>query len=265
MKKQIYKFLNKNSKTIKNISKKFGTEKQANDLTESLLDEKNFLPNTLTLSRIPMIPVIYASILTANPIIIGSLITLTAATDALDGLAARHITKNPNPGGALLDCVTDKIFSMALIIPAVIINPILIINASLEGIIALVNKKATKKGSEQKSTHLGKIKMWPLSLITALTYINIPLNSPLITTIITSGAILTSTLEITNIFEYKKQEKNYLKNKTSNNRKKEEEKIIKEEKILSRRQKIEELKELKKSLQEEQKPQKEKIKIYKKM
>ncbi len=202
LKSKIYEVLNKNKDKLETLCDLFCTEKQKKEIISSLLDERNFLPNALTLSRIPGIVLIYASVLTKNPILIGSTILLVSLTDAIDGLAARKIAKNPNEGGALLDCGTDKIYSLALIIPAITKEPILLINGILETIIAYVNKKASNKGIENHSTMLGKIKMWPLSAVIALTYINTALNSKNISNIIKVGSILAIILECINIVQY---------------------------------------------------------------
>ena len=211
VKNKIYAYLNKHKDLIERACDEFCTESQKKELMDSLLDERNFLPNSLTLARIPGIGLIYSSVLTENPYVIATAIALVSATDLLDGLAARHITKNPNKGGALLDACTDKLFSLALIIPAIFDNPLLLTNGFLETIIGLVNRDATLKGAEQKSTLLGKIKMWPLSATISLTYINMAANSEVLNKLITLGIISTSILEIINIIQYKKQAEANLK------------------------------------------------------
>lgn len=212
MKDKIYAYLNKHSSLIERVCDEFCTESQKKELMESLLDERNFLPNSLTLARIPGIALIYASLLSDNPYLIATTIALVSLTDMFDGYAARHITKNPNKGGALLDCCTDKVFSMALIIPAIFENPLLLTNGFLETIIGLVNRDATKKGAEQKSTMLGKIKMWPLSATISLSYINMAANSEVLNNIISIGVVITAILEVINIYQYIKQAKTNLEN-----------------------------------------------------
>lgn len=211
VKKNIYVLLNKHKDLIERACDEFCTESQKKELMDSLLDERNFLPNSLTLARIPGIGLIYSSVLTDNPYVIATTIGLVALTDLFDGYAARNITKNPNKGGALLDACTDKLFSLALIIPAIFDNPLLLTNGFLETIIGLVNRDATKKGAEQKSTMLGKIKMWPLSATISLSYINMAANSELLDRLITLGVVTTGILEIINIIQYKKQAEENLK------------------------------------------------------
>ena len=205
IKDKLYMFLNKHKELIERACDEFCTPEQKKELIDSLLDERNFLPNALTLARIPGIGLIYSSVLTDNPYVIATSIALVSLTDMLDGLAARHITKNPNRGGAILDACTDKFYSLALIIPAIFENPLLLTNGFLETIIALVNRDALKKGAEPKSTKLGKIKMWPLSATISLSYINMAANSEIISQLITLGIISTSILELINIIQYKKQ------------------------------------------------------------
>ena len=205
IKKKLYKFLDKHKDLIERTCDEFCTPEQKKELMKSLLDEKNFLPNAFTLARIPGIGLIYSSVLTDNPYVIATSIALVSLTDLFDGFAARHITKNPNKGGALLDACTDKVYSLALIIPAIFENPLLLTNGFLETIIALVNRDALKKGAEPKSTMLGKIKMWPLSATISLSYINMAANSELLNKLIALGVITTGVLEVINIIQYKKQ------------------------------------------------------------
>lgn len=218
VRKKLYEFLNKHKDLIERTCDEFCTPDQKKELMESLLDERNFLPNSLTLARIPGVGLIYASILTDNPYVIATSIALVSLTDLFDGFAARHITKNPNKGGAILDACTDKVFSLALIIPAIFENPLLLTNGFLETIIALVNRDALKKGAEPKSTMLGKIKMWPLSATISLSYINMAVNSEVINKLITLGIISTSILELINVIQYKRQAENQLKKIEENKR-----------------------------------------------
>ena len=211
VKEKLYVFLDKHKDLIERACDEFCTPEQKKELMDSLLDKRNFLPNALTLARIPGLGLIYSSILTDNPYVIATCIALVSLTDVFDGFAARHITKNPNKGGAILDACTDKIYSLALIIPAIFENPLLLTNGFLETIIALVNRDALKKGAEPKSTKLGKIKMWPLSATISLSYINMAANSEVIIKLITLGILTTGILEIINIIQYKKQAQSNLK------------------------------------------------------
>lgn len=211
VKEKLYVFLDKHKDLIERTCDEFCTPEQKKELMDSLLDKRNFLPNALTLARIPGLGLIYSSILTDNPYVIATCIALVSLTDVFDGFAARHITKNPNKGGAILDACTDKIYSLALIIPAIFENPLLLTNGFLETIIALVNRDALKKGAEPKSTKLGKIKMWPLSATISLSYINMAANSEVINKLITLGILTTGILEIINIIQYKKQAEANLK------------------------------------------------------
>ena len=67
VKKKIYALLNKHKDLIERACDEFCTEEQKKELMDSLLDERNFLPNSLTLARIPGIGLIYSSVLTDNP------------------------------------------------------------------------------------------------------------------------------------------------------------------------------------------------------
>lgn len=129
------------------------------------------IPNLLTLSR--AVGVIFVNILYFTGNIIPSIIltTLMFATDFFDGKLARKFGVQ-SEFGADLDAICDKIMFLGLTIPALFINKILLINTFLEGVIALINLKRRKNGSNARSTMIGKIKMWPLSMTVALCYLS---------------------------------------------------------------------------------------------
>ena len=97
------------------------------------------------------------------PLLFGN-ITFLAISDFLDGKAARLIAKEETKEGAMLDAVSDKIFSLLLIIGILPIIPVFAINGALEGTIALINAKLLAKGGKPQSNFLGKVKIWPLSI-----------------------------------------------------------------------------------------------------
>ena len=180
----------------------------------------SLIPNWLSFSRVIggiAIPIMtYTG--TSLPILFGT-ISFLAISDFLDGKAARIIAKGETKEGAMLDAVSDKIFSLALIIGILPVMPAFAINGVLEGVIALVNAKLLSKGGSPKSNFLGKVKIWPLSIALILGYLALAVqnlniagitNRTLLTlsTILSIGTVPLQTLNIKQYFEeYKKQTK----------------------------------------------------------
>ena len=202
--------------TIKNTAKTFakGLFKPDNKLS--------LIPNWLSFSRVIggiTIPVMaYTS--APLPLLFGN-VTFLAISDFLDGLTARIIAKEETKEGAMLDAVSDKIFSIILIIGILPILPIFAINGILEGGIALINGKLLANGGAPKSNLLGKVKIWPLSIALILGYMALAIqnlniagitNETLLTlsTALSIGTIPLQGINIKQYFdEYKKQiEKN---------------------------------------------------------
>ena len=154
--------------TIKNTTKSF---------IKGLFNPENklsLIPNWLSFSRVIggiAIPVMAYSG-TALPILF-STVSFLAISDFLDGKAARIIAKSETKEGAMLDAVSDKIFSLSLIIGILPVMPIFTINGLLEGTISLINAKLLSKGGSPKSNFLGKAKIWPLSVALILGYISL--------------------------------------------------------------------------------------------
>lgn len=204
--------------TIKNTAKTFckGLFKPNNKLS--------LIPNWLSFSRVIggiAIPIM-AYTGTSLPILFGT-ISLLAISDFLDGLTARVIAKEETKEGAMLDAVSDKIFSIILIIGILPILPIFAINGVLEGGIALINGKLLASGGSPKSNLLGKVKIWPLSIALILGYLALAIqnlniagitNETLLTisTALSIGTIPLQGINIKQYFdEYKKQiEKNQI-------------------------------------------------------
>ena len=202
--------------TIKNTIKTFckGLFKPDNKLS--------LIPNWLSFSRviggisIPIMAYTEAPL----PLLFGN-VTFLAISDFLDGLTARVIAKEETKEGAMLDAVSDKIFSIILIIGILPILPIFAINGVLEGGIALINGKLLANGGAPKSNLLGKVKIWPLSIALILGYLALAIqnlniagitNETLLTlsTALSIGTIPLQGINIKQYFdEYKKQiEKN---------------------------------------------------------
>lgn len=124
---------------------------------------KKYIPNTLTISRIILTPVIMTTFLTNNFLLTLVLATYSMTTDFLDGYLSRkwHVTSKL---GALLDQIADKILGIGALLISLNIIPLLTINLILEVVIADINVISKFNGYNPKTLFSGKVKTWGLSL-----------------------------------------------------------------------------------------------------
>lgn len=210
--------------TIKNTTQKFAKGLFNPDNKLSLI------PNWLSFSRVIgglAIPIMtYTG--TPLPVLFGT-ISFLAISDFLDGKAARIIAKEETEEGAMLDAVSDKIFSLLLIIGIIPMLPVFAINGILESAIALINAKLLSKGGHPKSNLLGKAKIWPLSIALILGYLALAIQNlniagitnETLLAISTALSIGTIPLQSINIKQYLDEYKKQTKNKEEENIEKE--------------------------------------------
>lgn len=215
--------------TIKDTTKK---------ISKALFNPENklsLIPNWLSFSRaiggIAIPAMVYSK---ASTIVILSTLSFVAISDYLDGKAARILVKKETKEGALLDAVSDKIFSLSLILAIIPIMPVYIMNGLLESKIAYTNNKILSSGGTPKSNLLGKIKIWPLSISLILSYLGLSTEINELLKIGTLLSLATIPLEIVNVKQYnddyKKQITKKIEEKSEENKKMVETKEIKKEK-----------------------------------
>ena len=171
----------------------------------------SLIPNWLSFSRaiggigIPIL--IYKK---SSFIILTSATLFIALSDFFDGIAARALVKKTTEEGALLDAISDKIFSLGLIVGIVPKSPIFLVNGLLEGTISYINAKSLEKGGNPKSNLIGKIKTWPLYIALILSYASVTLDETNILSLSSKDlslfgsalSTITIPLEIINIKDY---------------------------------------------------------------
>lgn len=204
---KLYKFLKNNYSTHENKYQ----NAIVNNIIESLKDPEAKVANRLSLSRIPLGMIMP---LTAKFAKKGRLtLTMTsfyALSDFLDGFYSKHIIHHPTKGGTYIDAICDKIGAIELILPAILQNPALLINGTLETIISIVNINSTNEGTKVQSTKLGKLKMWPLSAALICTYMsksgfkikNLEISKENFAAMANILIPITAVLETINIIEY---------------------------------------------------------------
>ena len=203
------------------------------NIKKALLNPDNklaLIPNWLSFSRVIgsyAIPImIYTGSKTST---LFSVIGLVGISDFLDGKIAR-LLKVESEDGALLDAVSDKFFSINLILGILPKAPIFLINGALESQISYINSKAYSEEKNPKSSFLGKVKIWPLSIGLGLGYLSIAMKKQGIKIINPDKIMLLSNifsavtipLEIINLKEYKeaaekKEETNPIRKNSQNN------------------------------------------------
>ena len=224
--------------TIKNTIKTFAKGLFNPDNKLSLI------PNWLSFSRVIggiAIPVM-AYTGTPLPLLFGN-ITFLALSDFLDGLTARVIAKEETKEGAMLDAISDKIFSIVLIIGILPILPIFAANGALEGVIAFINGKLLAAGGQPKSNFLGKVKIWPLSIALILGYLALAIQNLNIAGITNETLLAISTalslgtipLQAINIKEYADKYKKQVELNETNTTNQNTHQIEKENKITNKK------------------------------
>ncbi len=159
------------------------------------------IPNILTSLRLfaPFF-ILPASFFGNIPLVLG-FVAAFSITDMLDGFIARtfHFTSKL---GKDLDAFSDKIFAGTLLLAASFMNPIMLVNFSLEGLIAAINVHATLKGKETKSLYIGKAKtafLFPLLGLSLVSDVSI------LEPIFKAMFGITTGLQILTAFSYRKK------------------------------------------------------------
>lgn len=184
--------------------------------------------NMWTFSR--LIIALIIPILTIISIISSSTIVLTTAfistafgaiTDFFDGRSARKYNSS-SEFGKNLDATADKVFSTSLGISLSLLNPLFLINLIGELSISLTNILYIIKNPEIniKSSKIGKIKQWPLSLTFILGILSLII--PKLSLITNIAIINTFIIQLVTLTNYIKTNNNQIqelkfKNNTNDN------------------------------------------------
>ena len=155
---------------MKDLIKEFISDFKKQYLSIKKEGIKKQIPNILTFSR-ALAPIIIIPTLLFNKIEVAIVeLIFFAITDFFDGKLARKFNCVTD-FGIKLDAVCDKFFALAILIPAIVRYPILVINFTLELCISYVNLLSELKNSHPKSNMIGKIKTVFLSITLILSYI----------------------------------------------------------------------------------------------
>ncbi len=238
IKEKFNEFIDDGKKEIKKVKK-----------TKDLIKQ---LPNLFTISRLFLVPFIVGNILTGNLIGAGLISLGASLTDFIDGKLARKLNV-VSKFGANLDAFVDKLFVTFVTIPLFYISPALILPVLLDMAIAAINGYAHVKEIEIKTSKIGKIKTLFLdSLICSIFFKNVSFINHLSKILY----LTTVTLQAKTAKEYhktylaKKREKETIIKKNQLIIKDNPEKEIEKTKIHSKTNYIENLKIIKKEIEE---------------
>lgn len=170
-------------------------------ILKDLKNIKALIPNILSASRIFAPIVIPSFIFTGN--LPGTIISASAfaLTDFFDGKIARKFNCQTKLG-AIIDSVADKFFSIGMLLQLIPSSPLLLLNASLEGVIASINSKSFGDGDKPKTIFQGKVKTALLSLTLILQSLAIVTNIPNLQIASNIFALATSILQVSNAVKY---------------------------------------------------------------
>ncbi len=132
---------------------------------------KKQIPNMLTLSRALAPVIIIPTVLLDRLDMATCELIFFAMTDCVDGKLARKFDCVTD-FSIKLDAICDKFFALAILIPAIIKHPPLVINLILEICICYINMLSELKGNQPQSNIIGKIKTVFLSFTLILSYID---------------------------------------------------------------------------------------------
>ena len=123
--------------------------------------------NLITLSRIVGSIVLFPIFFCFGKYVAGITLALLFATDSIDGILARkyHVSTF---FGSIIDGICDKVMVIVSCILMCFINKIMIVSIILEALIFLVNVFALTQNGNVKSSRIGKLKMWVLTVFITL-------------------------------------------------------------------------------------------------
>jgi len=148
------------------FNKETNKKQRANMWTFSRLILAFYIPIMSLISKITISNIGY--------ILAASLTLLGTISDFIDGKSARK-HNSTSDFGKKLDMLSDKVFAFMLGISLSLINPLFIFNILGEALISSINiyYQHNYHNLVPKSSYLGKVKQWPLSISFILGYLSV--------------------------------------------------------------------------------------------
>lgn len=173
-------------------------------LSYDLKNKKGYkhIPNLFTFIRF-LSPFLIIPLFLFNKFSLALVVVIIAAiTDIFDGLFARKFDAT-SEFGKLLDAVTDKFFTLSLMVPIIKINGFYSILIITEIIIAIINFIAFKRNKNPESHYVGKFKTVIEFAFLSLCYLSYVVNIDI--NIINMIFIINIILELLTILVYVKK------------------------------------------------------------
>lgn len=157
--------------------------------------------NLITISRVVFAIIMFPIFFKYGSKTIGLILIFLFLTDWIDGYLARkfHVSTF---FGAILDSVSDKLMAIASCIILCFINPYMVYSIIIEVLIIIVNTLIFTQKGNNKSSYLGKIKTWVLSICVIAGFFVCSTDSRYINIIIAAPAVL---FEFITLFDYVKK------------------------------------------------------------
>lgn len=123
--------------------------------------------NLITLSRIVGSIFLFPIFFAYGQLVIGTILFFLFATDSIDGILARkyHVSTF---FGSIMDGICDKVMIIVACTILCCVNKFMIISIILEVLIFIVNTFVLSQNGNVKSSRIGKLKMWVLSIFVVL-------------------------------------------------------------------------------------------------
>lgn len=144
--------------------------------------------NIITLSRIIGSIFLFPIFFAYGKIVVGLILAFLFFTDSVDGYLARKYDVSTF-FGSIIDSICDKVIIIVSCLLLCFINKFMYICIALEALIFIVNLYALMQNGNIKSSQIGKIKMWVLTICVTLGFF-IPYKSTLVNLLIAIPAII---------------------------------------------------------------------------
>ena len=157
--------------------------------------------NIITFLRIFGSIILFPIYFRYNQFVVGIILTILFLTDWIDGFLARKFNVSTF-FGSIMDSISDKLMAITSCIILCYINKFMILSIVIELLIIIVNTVVLTQKGNIKSSYIGKIKTWILSISIILGFFICNSDTKLINFFVAIPAIL---FEFITLFDYLKK------------------------------------------------------------
>lgn len=153
------------------------------------------LVNLITLSRIIGSIFLFPIYFAYGKIVVGLILAFLFFTDSVDGYLARKYDVSTF-FGSIIDSLCDKVIIIVSCLLLCFINKYMYVCIIIETLICLVNLYALMQNGNIKSSQIGKIKMWVITICVICGFF-VPSNKEVVNILIAAPAIIFELLTVT--------------------------------------------------------------------